>query len=199
MTDLAKQIEYIVRRKKHKHEFSGEKPATLTYSKCKCGEGRFLMSSPKQPTQKEEHKHIFKQYQSCLICGAGGIYDEVPHPQEKEERCCWRFKKGRCYLHSEEKIDSPQSKERWKEGFDEQLQRTFGSLNVLHPGQYGQLKKYVSQLLSETRREVRRETIKEIKHAIVNFAIQGKFDRDEFRGLALYSRILLFFDKLDKD
>ena len=47
------------------------------------------------------------------------------------------------------------------------------------------LRKELSSLIREER--------KDIKEAIVKFAIQGGFDRDEMKGLARYTRILKYF------
>lgn len=43
--------------------------------------------------------------------------------------------------------------------------------------------------------EIKKQATEEIKKNIVQFAIEGKFERDEMKGLALYSKIMKYFDE----
>lgn len=50
--------------------------------------------------------------------------------------------------------------------------------------------------LVEIIKNVEQETRESIKNDIVQFAIEGKFDSDEMKGLALYTKIIQYFESL---
>ena len=59
----------------------------------------------------------------------------------------------------------------------------------------GEWEGFIESILTRHQKEV----VKKIRNNLVQFAFEGRFEKDEMKGLVLYTKIIKYFDSLNKE